>query len=66
LHLLNIPKEKVNVGGGALALGHPYGASGAVLVTRLVTEMKNNSFQRGLATLGIGCGMGLAMLVEGV
>lgn len=66
LQMLDIPKEKVNIGGGALALGHPYGASGAVLVTRLVAEMKNNNFQRGLATLGIGGGMGLAMLVERV
>ncbi|HEY9659297.1 MAG TPA: hypothetical protein V6C65_12650, partial [Allocoleopsis sp.] len=39
LDLLQIPLEKVNVGGGAIALGHPYGASGAILVTRLFTEM---------------------------
>jgi acetyl-CoA C-acetyltransferase len=61
---LGIPEEKVNVGGGALALGHPYGASGAILVTRLLTEMKWNNVRYGLATLGIGGGLGLATLLE--
>jgi acetyl-CoA C-acetyltransferase len=64
LQLLNIPEEKVNIGGGALALGHPYGASGAVLVTRLMTEMKQKKARYGLATLGIGGGLGLASLFE--
>ncbi|HLR55052.1 MAG TPA: thiolase family protein [Pseudogracilibacillus sp.] len=64
LETLGISEKKVNLGGGALALGHPYGASGAVLVTRLVSEMQNGTFHYGLATLGIGGGMGLAMLVE--
>ena len=63
LTLLNIPLHKVNVGGGALALGHPYGASGAILVTRLVHELQHgHTF--GLATLGIGGGLGLALLVK--
>ncbi|RBW70884.1 thiolase family protein [Bacillus taeanensis] len=64
LQLLNIPEEKVNVSGGALALGHPYGASGAVLVTRLMIEMKQKKARYGLATLGIGGGLGLASLFE--
>lgn len=63
---LGIPLEKVNPGGGALALGHPYGASGAVLMTRLCAEMLHKPYKRGLATLGIGGGMGLATLVEAV
>lgn len=66
LKLLDIPEEKVNPGGGALALGHPYGASGAVLMTRLCTEMLHNPYRRGLATLGIGGGIGLGVLVEAV
>jgi acetyl-CoA C-acetyltransferase len=63
---LGIPLEKVNPGGGALAIGHPYGASGAVLMTRLCAEMLHKPYRRGLATLGIGGGMGLATLVEAV
>ncbi|HIX43325.1 MAG TPA: acetyl-CoA C-acyltransferase, partial [Candidatus Kurthia intestinigallinarum] len=62
LQQLKIPQHLVNIGGGALALGHPYGASGAILITRLVHELKKG--QRGLATLGIGGGMGLSMLVK--
>ncbi|KTD85332.1 thiolase family protein [Paenibacillus etheri] len=64
LNELQIPQEKVNLGGGALAIGHPYGASGAILMTRLCAEMQHTSYTRGLATLGIGGGMGLATLVE--
>lgn len=61
---LQIPLHKLNVGGGAIAYGHPYGASGAILVTRLVTEMKRTNNNIGLATLGIGGGLGLATLFE--
>ncbi|MFD2923737.1 thiolase family protein [Halobacillus naozhouensis] len=65
LKSLEIPHKKVNRSGGALALGHPYGASGAILVTRLVHEFANSSsFKRGIATLGIGGGMGLATIFE--
>ncbi|OMF69979.1 acetyl-CoA acetyltransferase [Paenibacillus glucanolyticus] len=64
LQELQIPLHKVNPGGGALALGHPYGASGAILMTRLCAEMQRQPFRRGLAALGIGGGIGLATLVE--
>ncbi len=64
LQELRIPWNKVNRGGGAIALGHPYGASGAVLVTRLCTNMQHGNFSRGLATLGIGGGIGLATLFK--
>lgn len=63
---LQLPQDKVNRGGGALALGHPYGASGAILMTRLFAEMLHQPYKRGVATLGIGGGMGLAALVEAV
>jgi acetyl-CoA C-acetyltransferase len=66
LNELQIPQEKVNLGGGALAIGHPYGASGAILMTRLCAEMQHTPYQRGIATLGIGGGIGLATLVEAV
>ncbi|BFH62856.1 thiolase family protein [Paenibacillus azoreducens] len=63
---LEIPQDKVNPGGGALAIGHPYGASGAILMTRLCAEMLQKPYKRGLATLGIGGGIGIAALVEAV
>ncbi|AZK47451.1 thiolase family protein [Paenibacillus lentus] len=64
LQQLHIPPEIVNVGGGAIALGHPYGASGAILVTRMCSEMQQMKAARGITTLGIGGGMGLATLWE--
>lgn len=57
---------KVNVNGGAIALGHPIGASGARVLTTLLHEMKRTGGQKGLATLCIGGGMGIAMCVERV
>lgn len=61
---LGIPDDKLNIGGGALAFGHPYGASGAMLVTRLCTEMQRLDSKFGITTLGIGGGLGLATLFE--
>jgi acetyl-CoA C-acetyltransferase len=66
LQELRISPDKVNIGGGAIALGHPYGASGAILITRLCAEMLWKPYKRGVAALGIGGGMGLATLVEAV
>ncbi|HDR8194224.1 acetyl-CoA C-acyltransferase [Bacillus thuringiensis] len=63
---LQIPYEKVNVNGGAIALGHPYGASGAMLVTRLFYQAQRESMKYGIATLGIGGGIGIALLFEKV
>jgi acetyl-CoA C-acetyltransferase len=56
--------DKVNVNGGAIALGHPIGASGARVLTTLLFEMKRRNARKGLATLCIGGGMGVAMCVE--
>jgi acetyl-CoA C-acetyltransferase len=56
--------EKVNVNGGAIALGHPIGASGARVLTTLLYEMGKRNSKKGLATLCIGGGMGIAMCVE--
>ena len=58
--------EKVNVNGGAIAIGHPIGASGARVLTTLLFEMKKRKAKKGLATLCIGGGMGVAMCVEAV
>src|SRR5699024_5711621 len=57
-----IPLIKLYLGGGAIAFGHPYGALGAILVTRLMTELLPLQKKYGLATLGIGGGLGLASL----
>ena len=61
---LKIPKEKVNVNGGAIALGHPIGASGARILVTLLHEMMKRDSKKGLATLCIGGGMGIAMCLE--
>ena len=61
---LSIPEEKVNVNGGAIALGHPIGASGTRIVVTLIHEMIKRDVKKGLATLCIGGGMGIAMCVE--
>lgn len=61
---LNFDMEKVNVNGGAVALGHPIGASGARILVSLLHEMQKRDSKKGLATLCIGGGMGTAMIVE--
>lgn len=59
-----IPRDKVNVNGGAVALGHPIGASGARILTTLLYEMKRRNVKRGLATLCIGGGEAVAVIIE--
>ena len=61
---LKIPNEKVNVNGGAIALGHPIGASGARILVTLIHEMIKQNKIKGCATLCIGGGMGIAMCIE--
>ena len=61
---LGLDPAKVNVNGGAIAIGHPIGASGARILTTLLHEMKRRDAKKGLATLCIGGGMGVAMCVE--
>ena len=61
---LSIPEEKVNVNGGAIALGHPIGASGTRILVTLIHEMIKRDVKKGLVTLCIGGGMGIAMCVE--
>ena len=61
---LEIPDDKLNVNGGAIALGHPIGASGARILVTLLYEMQKRKSNLGLATLCIGGGMGAAMIVE--
>ena len=61
---LGLDPEKVNVNGGAIAIGHPIGASGARILTTLLHEMKRTDASKGLATLCVGGGVGVAMCVE--
>jgi acetyl-CoA C-acetyltransferase len=62
---LELDLDKTNIDGGAIALGHPLGASGARILVSLIHEMKRRKAVKGLATLCIGGGMGIAMCVEG-
>ena len=61
---LDVPPEKVNVNGGAIALGHPLGATGAMILGTLVDELERRDLRYGLATLCVGGGMGVATIVE--
>jgi acetyl-CoA C-acetyltransferase len=63
---LNIPSEKLNVNGGAIAMGHPLGATGAMILGTLVDELERRQARRALVTLCIGGGMGVATLIERV
>jgi len=62
--LLGLDEERVNVNGGAIALGHPLGCSGARLVSTLVREMRQRDSRYGLATMCIGVGQGIASIWE--
>jgi len=63
---LGIADATINPNGGAIALGHPLGCSGARLVTTLVHEMQKTKRRRGLATLCVGVGQGVSTLIEGI
>lgn len=63
---LNLPTERVNVNGGAIAIGHPIGASGCRILVTLVHELIRSGKSKGVATLCVGGGMGLAMAIERV
>jgi acetyl-CoA C-acetyltransferase len=63
---MGVPHEKVNVNGGAIALGHPLGATGAMLLGTLIDELERRRLRRGLVTLCVGGGMGIATIVERV
>lgn len=63
---LKVPAEKVNVNGGAIAMGHPLGATGAMILGTLLDELERQDKKRGLATLCVGGGMGIATIIERV
>jgi acetyl-CoA C-acetyltransferase len=61
---MNVPHDKVNVNGGAIAMGHPLGATGAMLLGTLLDELELRQLKRGLITLCVGGGMGIATIIE--
>jgi acetyl-CoA C-acetyltransferase len=63
---MKVPHEKVNVNGGAIAMGHPLGATGAMILSTLIDELHRRNLRYGLATLCVGGGMGIATIVERV
>jgi acetyl-CoA C-acetyltransferase len=63
---LGVDEERVNVNGGAIALGHPLGATGAMILGTLLDELERRDLRRGLATLCVGGGMGVATIIERV
>ncbi|HEY3714171.1 MAG TPA: acetyl-CoA C-acetyltransferase [Jatrophihabitantaceae bacterium] len=63
---MDVPHDKVNVNGGAIALGHPLGATGAIILGTLIDELERRDLRRGLATLCVGGGMGVSTIVERV
>jgi acetyl-CoA C-acetyltransferase len=63
---MELPPEKVNVNGGAIAMGHPLGATGAMILGTLIDELERRERRYGLATLCVGGGMGIATVVERV
>ncbi len=62
----DLPMEKVNINGGAIAMGHPLGATGAMILGTVVDELERSGGRYGLVTLCIGGGMGLATIIERV
>ena len=64
MHQLGLPEEKVNIHGGAIALGHPLGCSGSRILTTLLYALRRKKFRYGLATLCVGVGQGVSMVVE--
>ena len=61
---LNIPRKKINVNGGACALGHPIGASGARILVTLLNALEKRNLKKGVAAICLGGGEGLAMAIE--
>ena len=66
MHLLGIPHEKMNVNGGAIAFGHPLGATGGMLLGTMVDELERSDKETALVTLCVGAGMGTATIIERV
>ena len=64
MQVLDIGHDRINVNGGAIAMGHPLGATGAMILNTLIDELHRRKLRYGLATLCVGGGMGIATIVE--
>ena len=64
MEVLGVPHDRINVNGGAIAMGHPLGATGAMILGTLLDEMERRGVGTGLATLCVGAGMGTATIIE--
>ena len=66
MEVMKVPHDKMNVNGGAIAMGHPLGATGARIIGVLLDELERRDLSTGLATLCVGAGMGIATIIERV
>ena len=66
MKLLNIPHDKINVNGGAIAMGHPLGATGGLLISIVLDELERRDLKRGMISLCVGGGMGISTIIERV
>ena len=66
LQILKVLHDKINVNGGAIAMGHPLGATGCIILATLLDELERRQLRYGLATLCVGGGMGIATIIERV
>ncbi len=66
MQVMNIPHEKTNVNGGAIAMGHPLGATGAMILGTVLDELERRDLNTALVTLCVGAGMGTATIIERV
>jgi len=64
MEVLAVPHDRINVNGGAIAMGHPLGATGAMILGTLLDELERRGASTGLATLCVGAGMGTATIIE--
>jgi len=65
-HLMDVPDEKINVNGGAIAMGHPIGATGAMILGTVLDELERRDLNTALVTLCAGGGIGIATIIERV
>jgi acetyl-CoA C-acetyltransferase len=66
MEVMNVPHDKMNVNGGAIAMGHPLGATGAMILGTVLDELERRNLSTGLITLCVGAGMGTATIIERV
>jgi acetyl-CoA C-acetyltransferase len=66
MDVMDVPHDKMNVNGGAIAMGHPLGATGGMILGTVLDELERRNLATGLVTLCVGAGMGIATIIERV